>query len=263
MRSPNRGPINQLNPDTQNSPSGQNLKNSQQPVSSSKLPYVKPPYQTDQNWAIQYPGQVFLQGSSNCKSVALTFDDAPDNLFAPVLLDILAQYNVKATFFFLGTCVHQNPDMVYRMFKEGHIVANHSYNHFDLTTLSPDQIRTEVQTTQDELQMITGVKTALFRPPYGALNDEVIQVVLSMGYKIILWNVDSLDWMGLTGPAVTARVVTTTVPGSIILMHNACGSTIQAGTATIQSLPYIIEILRSEGYNFVTIPALLNIPAYQ
>ncbi|HEX2954859.1 MAG TPA: polysaccharide deacetylase family protein [Bacillota bacterium] len=210
-----------------------------------------------------FPGEIFYQGPPDIRSVALTFDDAPDNLFAPVLLDILAQYDVKATFFFLGTCVHQNPNIVLRMFREGHIIANHSYSHTDITTLTPEQIQTEVRETQDELQLITGLKTALFRPPFGALNAESAQVVISMGYKIILWNVDSLDWMGLTGPAITARVVSATVPGSIILMHNACDGTIQAGTGTTQSLPYIIEALRAEGYTFTTIPALLNIPAYQ
>ena len=84
-----------------------------------------------------------------------------------------------------------------------------------------------------------------------------------MGYKIVLWNIDSEDWMGLTGPAIAARVVPNIVPGSISLMHNACGGSVAAGTGTTQSLPYIIEILKAEGYNFTTIPALLNIPAYK
>ncbi len=230
---------------------------------NNQPPTGKQPYQSDRNWATQYPGQVFYHGPTDRKAIALTFDDVPDALFAPVLLDVLAQYNVKATFFCLGTCIRKNPDMVYRMFKDGHILANHTYNHPDLTTLSPEQIRTEVQSTQAEIQMITGLKTALFRPPYGFIDEKVIQVVIALGYKIIMWNVDSLDWMGLTGPQIAARVVSATTPGSIILMHNACEGTVQAGTGTVQSLPYIIEILRSQGYQFETIPDLLNIPGYQ
>jgi peptidoglycan/xylan/chitin deacetylase (PgdA/CDA1 family) len=244
-------------------PNNEPFHSLQDRLASKQQIYNNQPYQMDRNWEIQYPGSIFSQGPSYCKSVALTFDDGPDNLFSPVILEILAQYAVKATFFLNGNCVHDNPDITERIANEGHILANHTYNHPDLTTIPPEQIRVEIKTTQDEIQQITGLKTALFRPPYGALNNESIEVILSMGYKIILWNVDSLDWTGITGPAITARVVANTVPGSIILMHNACGGSIQAGTGTSQSLPYIIEILRAEGYNFTTIPALLNIPAYQ
>lgn len=226
-------------------------------------PMPNRPYQIDRNWIAQYPGYIFTQGPANCKLAALTFDDAPDALFGPLLLDILAGYNVKATFFCLGTCVEQNPDIVQRIAQEGHIIGNHSYDHADLTTLTPDQVREEVTRAEVAIQQVTGLRTALFRPPFGALNDQSIQVILSLGYKIILWNVDSLDWTGIPGPSVAAQVVPNTVPGSIILMHNACDGSIQAGTGTSQSLAYIIEILRAEGYNFVTIPALLNIPAYQ
>jgi peptidoglycan/xylan/chitin deacetylase (PgdA/CDA1 family) len=248
----------------QNSARNQSPEQPSQPPSSQDQPIKKnQPYQIDQNWLAQYPGNIFSQGPSNCKLAALTFDDAPDALFAPVLLDILSQYAVKATFFCNGACARQNPEIVKRIAKEGHILGNHTYNHPDLTTIPPDQIRAEIKTAEVEIQQITGLRTALFRPPYGALNNESIQIILSMGYKIILWNVDSLDWTGITGPAITARVVINTVPGSIILMHNACGGSIQAGTGTIQSLPYIIEVLRAAGYNFTTIPALLNIPAYQ
>ena len=211
----------------------------------------------------QFPGQISRPEQTDGNFVALTFDDAPDSLFGPVLLDTLAAYNVPATFFCLGTCVQRNPGLVQRIVGEGHIVANHSYDHADLTTLTPEQVREEVLRAETLIQQITSLRTALFRPPYGALNDEVSQIVLSLGYKIIMWNVDSLDWTGITGPAVAARVVPNTTAGSIILMHNTCGGSVQAGTATIQSLPFIIEILRAEGYSFVTIPTLLNIPAYQ
>ena len=220
-------------------------------------------YQTNWNWTMQYPGEIFTQGPANCKMAAFTLDDGPDNLFLPVILDILAQYQVKATFFLQGTCVHANPDMVKQLVNEGHMVANHTYNHLDLTTLPPDEIREEIASTETEIQQLTGLRTALFRPPYGALNDTVVQIALSMGYRIILWNVDSFDWMGLPGPQIVARVIPNTVSGSIILMHNACGGSVAAGTGTTQSLPYVIEVLRAEGYSLATITALLNIPAYQ
>lgn len=214
------------------------------------------------DWPSRYPGTIYRQGSSEYRLAALTFDDAPDSLFAPVLLEILGHYRVKATFFCQGDCVQKNQGMVERIAKEGHILANHTFHHPDLTTLRPEQIRAEIQSTETEIYRVTGLRTKLFRPPYGALNDESAQVALAMGYKLILWNVDSMDWSGISGPTITARVVANMVPGSIILMHNACTGSVQAGSGMVQSLPYIIEILKEQGYHFVTVPEMLSIPAY-
>ncbi len=172
-------------------------------------------------------------------------------------------YNVKATFFCLGECVRQNSKTAQRIVREGHIIGNHSHDHTDLTTIPPDKIRDEVQKAETEIKQVTSLRTALFRPPFGALNAQSIQVILSMGYRIILWNVDSMDWTGLTGPSVAARVIAAAAPGSIILMHNACGGSLEAGTGAVQSLPFIIETLRAQGYDFTTVSSLLNIPAYQ
>jgi peptidoglycan-N-acetylglucosamine deacetylase len=235
------------------------------PVLPSKpeLFSVQQPYQIDPNRTALFPGNVFSHRSINYKLVALTFDDAPDSLFAPVLLDVLMHYDVKVTFFSLGRCAHQNPDMVKRMVDEGHIIGNHTYDHLDITKIPADQVREQVQRTEDEIYRIVGLRTALFRPPFGFLNDESTRVVLSLGYKIILWNIDSFDWMGLTGPAIASRVIVNITPGAIVLMHNACDGSVASGTGTVQSLPFIIETLKAEGYIFTTIDMLLNIPPYK
>lgn len=219
-------------------------------------------YKIDPNWTALYPGDVFSQGPA-AKSVALTFDDAPDSLFAPVMLDIFSHYDIKATFFCLGRCVAKNAETLTRMVQEGHIIGNHTYDHLDITKLTPDQVREQVTRTEDEIYRIVGLRTALFRPPFGFLNQDSIQVLLGLGYKIIMWNVDSLDWVGLTGPMIASRVIPKITPGAIVLMHNACDGSVDAGTGTTQSLPYIIETLKAEGYTFTTIPSLLNIPAYK
>ncbi|HBF36611.1 MAG TPA: polysaccharide deacetylase family protein [Firmicutes bacterium] len=235
-----------------------------QPYFSSYIPPVavkQQHYQIDPNVAAKFPGNIFTQGPS-FKYVALTFDDAPDSLFAPVMLDIFSRYNIKVTFFCLGNCVHQNSDMLKQIAREGHIIGNHTYDHVDLSKLPPNQVRDQIQRTADEIYRAIGLKTALFRPPFGFLSDESAQVIISMGYKIIMWNVDSYDWMGLTGPGITGRVNANVSPGSIVLMHNACSGSTESGTGTTQSLPFIIETLKASGYTFVTIPALLNIPAY-
>ncbi len=234
------------------------------PSSAYDQPVVglEQPYQIDPNVITKFPSNIFTQGPS-FKYVALTFDDAPDSLFAPVILDIFSGYNVKATFFCLGNCVHQNPDMLKRIAREGHIIGNHTYDHVDLSKLPPDQVRDQVQRTADEIYRIVGLKTALFRPPFGFLSDVSAQVIISMGYKIIMWNVDSYDWMGLTAPGIAGRVNANVTPGSIVLMHNSCSGTIESGTGTTGSLPFIIETLRASGYIFTTIPELLKIPAYK
>ncbi len=229
--------------------------------SSQSVAGLEQPYRIDPNVAAKFPGSIFTEGPG-FKYAALTFDDAPDSLFAPIMLDIFSRYNIKVTFFCLGNCVHQNPDMLKRIATEGHIIGNHTYDHVDISKLSPEQVRDQVQRTADEIYRIAGLKTALFRPPFGFLSDLSAQVIISMGYKIVMWNVDSYDWMGLTGPAIAGRVTANVTPGSIVLLHNSCSGTTEAGTGTTGSLPFIIETLKALGYIFTTIPALLKIPAY-
>jgi peptidoglycan/xylan/chitin deacetylase (PgdA/CDA1 family) len=224
---------------------------------------TKQPYSTEPSWAATFPGNVFYHGPANYKWAALTFDDAPDALFLPIMLDILAHYDVKVTFFALGNCAHQNPDMVKRIVNDGHIIGNHTYDHIDITKISSEQLREQVQKTEDEIYRTVGLKTALFRPPFGFMNEASIRIVLSMGYKMIMWNIDSYDWMGLTGPAITSRVLINSKPGAIILMHNSCAGDVAAGTGTVQSLPFIIETLKSGGYVLTTVATMLNIPAYK
>jgi peptidoglycan/xylan/chitin deacetylase (PgdA/CDA1 family) len=225
---------------------------------------IKQAYQNDDpDWTSKFPGLIFYHGSTDYKFAALTFDDAPDSLFLPIILNILAEENVKATFFCLGNCVANNPDSLIGLTEQGHIIGNHTYDHIDITKASPEKIMEEILETEDEIEQLTGLRTALFRPPYGFLNNNNIQLIVSMGYRIIMWTIDSYDWMGLTGPMITSRILTGITPGAISLMHNACGGSVQAGTGTSQSLPFIIKTLKAEGYTFTTIPNLLNIPAYQ
>ena len=210
--------------------------------------HIKQSYQNDDpDWTSKFPDMIFYHGATNCKLAALTFDDAPDALFAPIILNILAQENVKATFFCLGNCVASNPDSLIQIAEQGHIIGNHTYDHMDITKASPGKVIDEISKTAAAIEQITGLRTALFRPPYGFFHEDSARLIVSLGYRIIMWNIDSLDWMGLTGPMITARVVTSITPGAIILMHNACGGSVQAGTGTTQSLPFIIKTLKAKG----------------
>lgn len=222
----------------------------------------RPPHAEQSDWASLYPDEVLLHGPQQVKEVALTFDDGPDTEWTPQILSILRQYGVKATFFCVGRRIQTNPDVFMQMIHDGHEVGNHSWDHSNLSKLTKEQIRQQLVQTNDQVQQLIGVKPATLRPPYGALNQDVVDTALSLNQKIILWNVDSLDWSGLSGDQIAVNVLSNTGPGAIILMHSATG---EGGTlqGTVDGLPRIIERLSQLGYQFKTASALLDIPAYQ
>ncbi|MCL6597868.1 MAG: polysaccharide deacetylase family protein [Alicyclobacillus macrosporangiidus] len=222
----------------------------------------RPPRPQHIDWHSRYPDLIILQGPATERAVALTFDDGPDTEWTPQILSILSSEQVKATFCCVGQRVRSNPDVLRRITREGHVVANHSYHHPNLTKLTREQIRTEITSTNQAIAQIIHRTPRFIRPPYGALNRTVIEVVQELNMKILFWNVDSLDWAGLTGPQVAANVLSHVSPGSIILMHSAGGRG-ESLQDTVDALPYIIHVLRREGYSFRTVSELLGQPAYQ
>lgn len=205
-----------------------------------------------------YPGLVFRFGNPSRRQVALTFDDAPDNQFTPQVLDVLKQQGVHATFFIIGRRAVQYPDVVRRIVKEGHAIGNHSYDHAQLTKLKPEQVAFQLAQTEQTLQQITGVSPRLFRPPYGAESTQVLQQIFNLGYKVILWDVDSLDWKGLPTDQVIDNDLNHAHNGAIFL-HHAGGGPAEDLSGTVKALPTIITRLRDKGYQFVTIPEMLGI----
>lgn len=208
----------------------------------------------------RYPETVVLQGPATERKIALTFDDGPDPRFTEQVLDILAEYNVPATFFVMGSRAIAYPEIVQRMIADGHIVGNHTYFHpnlvkeADLATLEREVMRTE-----DTLNEIIGYRTKLFRAPYGFLYNELVEKLAELNYSIIVWSVDSLDWQEDPPATIAANVVNNVHPGAIILMHDG-GDWDADRTNTIQSLRQIIPTLKEQGYQFVTVPELLTIP---
>lgn len=213
------------------------------------------------DWASLFPNEVILHGPAR-KEVALTFDDGPDDVWTPRILDVLAQHDVKATFMCVGERIQQNPEVLRRIVRDGHVVGNHSWDHPNLTKIPLAEVRTEIERTGSEIHRIAGVRPRLFRPPYGALNAEVIREATSLDYKIIFWNVDSLDWAGLTSFQVEANILAHAGPGSIVLQHSAGGRG-ESLADTVNALPDVVKKLREEGYKFLTVSDLLNIPAYK
>lgn len=187
------------------------------------------------------------------KLVALTFDDGPDNVYTPAILDILRKHQIKATFFVVGKQTSQYGSVLKRIVQEGHAVGNHSYSHSDLTKMSDADIQEEVLETDMRIREAVGFTPRLFRAPYGAVDDRIKSGLEASGRNIIGWTVDTRDWAGASVKSMRANVVAHTKPNGIILMHSFGGKSI---SHTVELLPQIIGDLRKKGFTFVTIPDL-------
>lgn len=186
------------------------------------------------------------------KYIALTFDDGPSPEITPRVLNTLHEYDVKATFFMLGSRVDYYPSIAKQVADEGHEIANHSLWHPDLTKLSYKQIEKQFEETTEKLENATGYTPTLIRPPYGAFNKNVEAFAEKGEYAIVLWTVDSLDWKAPNKQFVYQRVIDGVTDGSIILMHDI-------HEVTADALPEIMETLVKEGYQFVTVSELLEL----
>ena len=190
------------------------------------------------------------------KCASLTFDAAWGNEDTQMLIDILGKYNIKATFFVVGAWVEKYPDSVKALHDAGHEIMSHSNDHAHFNKLNQSEIVNNLNICNEKIEAVTGVKPALFRCPYGEYDDHVIKTVNSIGMTAIQWNVDSLDWKGISASEIKQRVLAKVVPGSIILFHNAAENTPEA-------LPAIIEGLIADGYSIVTVSEILLTGEYK
>lgn len=184
------------------------------------------------------------------KVVALSFDAAWGNEDTQTLIDILDKYAVKTTFFVVGDWVDKYPESVKALSDAGHEVMNHSSTHAHFSQLSNEQIVADITASNEKVAAVTGVTPTLFRCPYGEYDDHVISAINGMGMTAVQWNVDSLDWKGISADEIKGRVLKNVTPGSIVLFHNAAENTPQA-------LPGIIESLLADGYTIVPISQIL------
>ncbi|MBQ2960084.1 MAG: polysaccharide deacetylase family protein [Oscillospiraceae bacterium] len=184
------------------------------------------------------------------KVVALSFDAAWGNEDTQTLIDILNKYNINTTFFVVGDWVDRYPESVQALHENGNEIMNHSTDHAHFSSLSTEQIVSDLQACNKKIEEITGVSPTLFRCPYGEYDDHVINAVNSIGMTAVQWDVDSLDWKGLSADEIEQRVLDRVQPGSIVLFHNAAENTPQA-------LPGIIESLLADGYTIVPISQIL------
>jgi peptidoglycan/xylan/chitin deacetylase (PgdA/CDA1 family) len=138
--------------------------------------------------------------------LALTFDDGPNATWTPKLLDILANNNVRATFFVLGGRAKAQPELVQRTARAGHLIGNHSWDHPNMARSSPQVIREQMTRTQDMLQQITGAGVKFFRPPYGARRPAVFKIAHEIGLNVVLWNAMTSDWNDPSAARIALRL---------------------------------------------------------
>ncbi len=196
------------------------------------------------------------------KTVALSFDDGPDPQWTPAILKILKQYNVPATFFEIGVNAERYPSIVRQVYQDGNEIGNHTFLHPDAADITSLQLRLELNGTQRLLENILGVKTVLFRPPYGVdstpeTNDEVVplQEAEQLGYIVVGNSIDPHDWKhGKTADEIVDGVFNQLGDGSIILMHDGGGNREQ----TVLALPRILQGLRDRGYRIVQLSDLMG-----
>ncbi|SFL67250.1 polysaccharide deacetylase family sporulation protein PdaB/delta-lactam-biosynthetic de-N-acetylase,TIGR02884 [Gracilibacillus orientalis] len=211
-----------------------------------------------------YPGQkinkpiqhdkVYL-GDSSKKRMALTFDDGPEDTYTPEILEILKKKNVKATFFVLGERAKEYPEIVEQIHEEGHVIGNHTWDHPHLPELEEEQFIDNIQSASEEIEEIIGIKPNLFRPPFGEIEDHQLELLHNRGYKAVMWSADTKDWSGISAEEIVSTVMKEANPGVIVLQHNYHAS---GPFETVEALPQMIDELRAEGYEFVTVPEIVK-----
>lgn len=181
------------------------------------------------------------------KKVAITFDDGPHPVYTELILEELKDRGVKASFFIIGKNAEEHPDIVKRIYDEGHVIGNHTYSHLRLTALNEESYVEELRETSNLIKEITGQETIFVRPPYGEW-DKKFEKELKM--FPVLWTVDPLDWSGTDASFIVEHVVGKVKDNDIILLHDEYESTKVA-------VMVIIDILQDRGYEFVTVDEIL------
>lgn len=184
------------------------------------------------------------------KKVALTFDAAWGSDKTIKIVETLKSNDILGTFFLTGFWSEANADKIKAIDEAGFDIGTHSQTHPKMSTLSASQVASELTSSMKLITDVTGKSVRFFRPPFGDYNDQLITTATSLGLQTIQWDVDSLDWKGLSGEQILARVKTSVKSGSIILFHNNSDYILEA-------LPLVISYLKAEGYTMVKLSELV------
>ncbi|MHB8278845.1 MAG: polysaccharide deacetylase family protein [Candidatus Humimicrobiaceae bacterium] len=190
------------------------------------------------------------------KNVFLTFDDGPNEPYTSQILDILKKFHARASFFVCGKNAQYYPQVIRKIVKEDHIIANHTYSHSRFLTYA-GLLSKEIEKTKKIIQEITSKNSNFFRPPWGIVTPWLKKYLKIHNYKLVLWDVEAHDWRKTSSRIIVERVLEKVKPNSIILLHDGKETYHQSDRLqTVNALPLIINKLREKGYKFEGIDKL-------
>lgn len=199
-------------------------------------------------------GNVLTHAETQRKIIALTFDDGPYPPYTQKLLKVLAEKNVKATFFMVGENASAHPELVREVQNAGHQIALHAGYHQDLLKLSSEAVRDNIAFGKNTLENITGTPIHYMRPPHGFKDWSVMSEIASAGLQATNWSVIPRDWTNPGAEKIAERVIEKAQPGAIVLLHDGDSPKKQAPRdQTVEAVGIIIDTLRAQGYEFVTV----------
>ena len=186
--------------------------------------------------------------------IALTFDDGPHPRLTPVILDILAEYGIRATFFMVGENVGYYHEAARAVVEAGHEVGNHTFSHRKFDRMGEEELLREISACESALSEVTDSPVRLIRPPEGQVSDTMRRVMGTLDYRVILWDVDTRDWAHTSPEEISRHILETVEAGDIILMHDFIGY----NSPTPEALRRVIPALLERGFRFVTVGELVE-----
>ena len=195
------------------------------------------------------------------KKVALTFDDGPSPVWTPLILDELKTAGIKATFFMIGHHVKKYPAVAKRVAAEGHTVGNHGYAHSVVLYYTPAEIEEEIKYTELVIREVTGLTTQYYRPPKAWVTAPIKEKIKSMGYEVILWSLNSKDWVSFNHKTMVRYLSKNIRNGDILLFHDSGNVWSTEGgdrTQTVKAISSLAKSLKKKGYQFVSLEELLH-----
>ncbi|MGG0462575.1 polysaccharide deacetylase family protein [Priestia aryabhattai] len=204
-------------------------------------------------------GMNIVKRGRDLSKIAFTFDDGPNPIYTPILLDLLKKHEVKATFFVVGTKAEKYPELIQRMHSEGHLIGIHNYVHHSNWFMSPWKVRNGLKNTAKVIKSITGVTPIYYRPPWGMLN--LFDFMRRGKYKIILWSIMAEDWRTSGGSEKIKQRLANIKGGDVILLHD-CGDTLgaefEAPRNTINALRDVLKTVKTKGFTCVRVDELVE-----
>jgi peptidoglycan/xylan/chitin deacetylase (PgdA/CDA1 family) len=206
----------------------------------------------------QWYGKTFIGLERGARQIALTYDDGPNDTHTLRLLEVLAEHNVQASFFLVGSYVRQRPDIAREIVRAGHVVGNHTFTHPLLVLKSEGEVRREILDCRSALQDVIGEHSNLFRPPFGGRRPAVLRIVRELGLQPVMWNVAGNDWNAPPAVEIERKILKQVRGGDVILLHDGGHKGMGADRSqTVIATKGLITTLRERKYELVTIPQMM------